>query len=64
MILKIDIEYNEWDILNEIQEAVLNQFKYIVLELHFLKIEEYELYFNCLKKLLKNHQPFHIYSCN
>ena len=64
MILKIDIEHNEWDILNEIQDAVLNQFKYIVLELHFRKVEEYELYLNCLKKLLKNHQPFHIHCCN
>ena len=52
MILKIDIESNEWDILNEIQDNILNQFKYIVLELHFIKEEEYELYFNCLKKLL------------
>ena len=64
MILKIDIEGNEWDILNEIKDNILNQFKYIILELHFLKVEDYELYFNCLKKLLKNHQVFHIHCCN
>ena len=64
MILKMDIESNEWDILNEIQDNILNQFKYIVLELHFIKEEEYELYFNCLKKLLKNHEIFHIHCCN
>ena len=64
MLLKIDIESNEWEILNEIQDNILNQFKYIILELHFIKEEEYELYFNCLKKLLKNHEIFHIHCCN
>lgn len=64
MILKMDIEANEWDILNEMDNNILNKFKYIVLELHFVKKEEYELYLNCLKKLLKNHQVFHIHYCN
>ena len=64
MILKIDIEGNEWDILNEIQDNILIKFKYIILELHFLKIENYEIYLNCLKKLSKNHQVFHIHCCN
>ena len=64
MILKIDIEYNEWDILNEISTEILNKFKYIILELHMWKIKDYELYIKCLEKLLKTHQPFHIHCCN
>ena len=64
MILKIDIEHNEWEILKEISSEILNQFKYIILELHLWKNDEYELYINCLKKLTKNHQVFHIHCCN
>lgn len=64
MILKIDIEYDEWDILNEISPEILKKFKYIILELHFWKIEEYELYINCLTKLTIYHQVFHIHCCN
>ena len=65
MILKIDIEDNEWDTLNEISDSVLNQFKYIIMEFHFWKIEQYlGLYMNCLKKLMKFHQIFHIHCCN
>ena len=64
MILKIDIEHNEWDILNEITEDILNKFKYIILELHFSNLDEYKIYFNSLNKLMKNHQIFHIHCCN
>ena len=31
MILKIDVEYAEWDSLNEVSENILKQFKYILL---------------------------------
>ena len=31
MILKIDVEYSEWEALHGISEAILNQFKYILL---------------------------------
>jgi hypothetical protein len=35
------------------------------LELHFwLKIEQFDLYLDTLKKLLKDHQIFHIHYCN
>lgn len=64
MILKIDIEQDEWDILNEITDDILKKFKYIVLELHFRNLDEYQKYFNSLNKLLKNHQIFHIHCCN
>ena len=64
MILKIDIENNEWIPLKEIPENILNQFKYIILELHFFKYEDYQLYLDVVKKLTNNHQPFHIHCCN
>ena len=38
MILKIDAEGAEWNALNDVPEEVLSQFKYLLLELHFLKI--------------------------
>lgn len=64
MILKIDIEHSEWDILNDISEDILNKFKYILLELHLWDLKKYGLYYNSLKKLIKNHQIFHIHCCN
>ena len=32
MILKIDIEHDEWQSLIDIKEDILNQFKYIIIE--------------------------------
>lgn len=60
MILKIDIEYNEWNSLNEISEKILCKFKYILVEFHFFK-NELKLYYDVLKKLHKTHQPFYIH---
>jgi hypothetical protein len=62
MILKIDIEHNEWDSLKDVSEKVLEQFKYIVIEYHFWANNS-ELYYNVMKKLYKNHQVFYL-RCN
>ena len=59
MILKMDIEYAEWDALNEITEDILKKFKYIVIEFHLWKRPE-KLIINVLKKLLKFHQVIFI----
>jgi hypothetical protein len=59
MILKIDIEYNEWKPLNEISQNMLKQFKYIIIEFHFFK-NELKLFYDVLKKLHKTHQIFFI----
>ena len=64
MILKMDIEHNEWEVLDEISPEVLNKFKYLILEFHFRKPENYKLYANVLEKLNRNHQPFHIHCSN
>ena len=59
MILKIDVEGWEWDSLNELSEDNLRQFKYIVIEYHFLESSKEELYYNVLKKIHKTHQAFY-----
>ena len=59
MILKIDIEYNEWYPLNSFSEDMLCKFKYILIEFHFFQ-NELRLFYNVLKKLHKTHQIFFI----
>jgi len=63
MILKMDIEYNEWESLIDVSEKMLSQFKYILLELHFNDEKESNntlLYYNVLKNIYKTHQCFYI----
>ena len=62
MILKLDIEGNEWDVFKTLPLNTLNQFKYIVGEFHFNDKNKY-LYLNILKKLKKTHEIFHLH-CN
>ena len=64
MILKIDIEDKECEILKDIPQAILNKFKYILMEYHFNKLDNYEIYLEGLKKIMKDHQIFHIHCCN
>ena len=59
MILKMDIEGWEWNSLNELNEDILKQFKYIVMEYHFKDPSKEELYYNVLKKVHKTHQAFY-----
>ena len=66
MILKIDIEHDEWQSLIDIKEDILNQFKYIIIEYHFKDEIFYKndnLYYNVLKKISKTHQSFYV-RCN
>ena len=63
MILKMDIEYYEWDSLIDLKEETLNQFKYIAVEYHFFKDNPTNIHFRVIKKLFKTHQPFYI-RCN
>ena len=67
MILKMDIEYHEWESLVDVSEKILSQFKYIVLELHFNDEKEANinlLYYNVLKNIHKTHQCFYIHCAN
>ena len=62
MILKIDIESNEWNIFQELSINILKQFKYIVGEFHFMNKEK-KRYLNILKKIEITHQIIHLH-CN
>ena len=66
MILKMDIEYSEWDAIIDLKEETLNQFKYIAIEYHFKDESVFKnnnLYYNVLKKMSKTHQAFYA-RCN
>ena len=62
MILKIDIDSDEWDVFQYLPIKNLRQFKYIVGEFHFINSTNIQ-YYNILKKILLTHQIFHIH-CN
>ena len=66
MILKIDIEYWEWESIFDLDEEILNKFKYIAIEYHFKEESSYnnnQLYYDVLKKISKTHQSFYA-RCN
>ena len=66
MILKMDVEFYEWDSVLDLKEETLNQFKYIAIEFHFKSQHEYkntDIYYHVFKKLYQTHQPFYI-RCN
>ena len=62
MILKIDIEGAEWNSLDKVSEDVLKQFKYILIEYHFFRIN-LPLFFKVLRKMHKTHQVFYVHCC-
>ena len=61
MILKLDVEYAEWDALLDTPEDIFKKFKYITIEFHFQN--ETEKYFKVLKKIYKTHQVIYLL-CN
>lgn len=62
MVLKIDIEGCEWDVLNECDEKILNQFDQIVIELHNLNNLNYaQKIIKGLEKLTKNHHVVNVH---
>ena len=64
MILKMDVEFYEWDSIIDLKEETLKQFKYIAIEFHFeFKYIKSNIYYQVLKKIHKTHQPFYI-RCN
>ena len=66
MILKMDIEYWEWESIIGLKEETLNQFKYIAIEYHFKDEKLYNnhnIYYKVLKKISRTHQSFYA-RCN
>ena len=62
MILKIDIESNEWNIFQNLSLSTLKQFKHIVGEFHFNDKNKL-IYLDILKKIQVTHQIIHLH-CN
>lgn len=66
MILKMDVEFWEWESIIDLKEETLNQFKYIAIEYHFIdekKINKTQIYYKVMKKISKTHQAFYV-RCN
>ena len=66
MILKMDVEFWEFESIIDTKEETLKQFKYIIVEYHFRdekRCSETDMFFKAIKKLYKYHQPFYI-RCN
>ena len=64
MILKMDVEFYEWEAILDLKEETLKQFKYIAIEFHFnFRYINPSIYYQVLKKIYKTHQAFYI-RCN
>ena len=66
MILKMDVEYWEFESIIDTKEETLKQFKYILVEYHFRDqkyCKETDMFYQAIKKLYKTHQPYYI-RCN
>ncbi|MBQ2788645.1 MAG: FkbM family methyltransferase [Thermoguttaceae bacterium] len=64
MILKIDVEGAEWDMLEEVDEALLARFSQIAIELHFLDWQDWERRRRLIEKLERSHAPIWLHACN
>lgn len=64
MILKMDIEGDEWQVLKTIKTDILRQFDQIVLEIHDLTLRMDLPVEEALNKLTENHQLVHIHANN
>lgn len=68
VILKIDIEGDEWEILSEVGSELLNRCKQIVIEFHNLEsifsTSKLKLYFSVLKKLRLTHNVINVHGNN
>ena len=64
MILKMDIEFWEWESIIDLKEETLSKFKYIAIEYHFFQVKDnLDLFYNVIKKISKTHQSFYA-RCN
>jgi hypothetical protein len=68
IILKMDIEYAEWDVFEKIKIDLLNKFSQIVVEIHGLEhscsTHHLRKYLDVLKKISTTHQIVHIHANN
>lgn len=68
LLLKLDIEGSEYEIIHSVPQNYLKIFKIIIIEFHYLEklnnILNYEIFFNCFKKILINFEVAHIHPNN
>ena len=68
LILKIDIEGDEWKILDEVSSEILKKFKQIVIEFHQLESIDsefnFQLFFRVFKKIRLTHNVINVHGNN
>ncbi|MDR1519334.1 MAG: hypothetical protein LBU23_04205 [Planctomycetota bacterium] len=67
LILKMDVENDEWAVFAGMDDAILRQFRQIVVELHALKFHcdyAFQPTIAVLDKLLGHHLPVHVHANN
>jgi hypothetical protein len=68
IVLKMDIEFSEWKVFEEMPEATLQRFRQITMEVHRLTelehTEFYRRFVNVLQKLNRTHQSIHVHGNN
>ena len=63
MILKVDVEYSEWESFVYFPEELLKNFRFLLFEFHFTN-KNLDIYSKVLAKLSKYHQAFYVHCVN
>lgn len=63
MILKVDVEYSEWESFIDFPEELLKNFRFLLFEFHFAN-KDLDIYAKVLAKLSKYHQAFYVHCVN
>ena len=63
MILKVDVEYSEWESFVDFPEELLQNFRFLLFEFHFTN-KNLDIYAKVLAKLSKYHQAFYVHCIN
>jgi hypothetical protein len=63
MILKVNVEYSEWESFVDFPEELLKKFRFLLFEFHFAK-KNLDIYAKVLAKLSKYHQTFYVHCVN
>ena len=63
MILKVDVEFSEWESFVDFPEELLKNFRFLLFEFHFGN-KDLDIYAKVLAKLSKYHQVFYVHCVN
>jgi len=59
-LLKMDIEWNEWDIFNNVDHSTLKKFNQILMEIHLVHVDTKENFFLSKEKLTPYFESFYL----